>query len=106
MCLQTFGEIASDTYMMFFFILDQFYYSIHGVSPHFKSLYMNSKDHSCDYIEVTTALYKGQVLLPGSACKHYKSKLPSAAPEISPDSARAELSCPDTIPPHRIQPGR
>lgn len=64
--MQTFGEIASDTYMMFFFILDQFYYSIHGVSPHFKSLYMNSKDHSCDYIEVTTALYKGQVLLPRS----------------------------------------
>lgn len=60
---------------------------------------MNSKDHSYDYMEVTTALYKGQVLLPGGACKHYASKLPSTAPGISPALVRAELSPADIISP-------
>lgn len=61
---------------------------------------MNSKDHSYDYMEVTTAPYKGQVLLSGGACKHYASKLPSAAPGISPAPARAELSPADIISPN------
>ena len=43
------------------FLFGQFYYSIHDVPQHLKSLYMISQERGYDYVEVAAALGKGQL---------------------------------------------